>query len=204
MGEEKRTALIVIDLQNDFLPGGSLAVKEGDQVIGVINDLLKRPFDLKIATKDWHPADHGSFAVNQGKSPGEKVLLNGLEQILWPVHCVQNSFGSQFSTELDTSHFDAIIVKGTDKTIDSYSGFFDNGHLKSTGLDRYLKERRITDLYFAGLATDYCVKYSVFDAIALGYRTHLYVAGCRGVNLQKNDAEEALQAMIQAGCELVY
>lgn len=198
-----KTALIIVDIQNDFIPGGALAVKEGDKIIPLINQLLQMDFDLKIASKDWHPIDHGSFASNQGKQPGEKIDLDGLEQILWPVHCVQDSFGSQFVNGLDHEKFKRVFYKGTDKTVDSYSVFFDNGHRKSTGLNEYLKKEKITDVYIAGLATDYCVKYSVLDALHLGYRTHVIVDACRGVNLEKNDTKKALEEMESSGCKLL-
>src|ERR1700690_4382891 len=116
-------ALLLVDIQNDFLPGGALAVKEGDKIIPIINRLLAHSFDLVVATKDWHPKDHGSFAVNHGKQPGEKVMLKGLEQILWPVHCVQGTPGSEFCSKWDTSRVEKIFYKGTDKFIDSYSAF---------------------------------------------------------------------------------
>ena len=186
-------ALIVVDIQNDFLPGGALAVKEGDRVIPIINKLLEFPFDLKIASQDWHPADHGSFASVHKKKPGDRILLNGLEQILWPDHCIQDTYGSDFPKTLHTDKFDRIFHKGADKNIDSYSTFFDNGHLKSTGLDEYLKNEKVTKLYLVGLATDYCVKYSVFDASKLGYEVIVIEDGCRGVNLNPDDSKKALQ-----------
>ncbi len=186
-------ALIVVDIQNDFLPGGALAVKEGDRVIPVINKLLDLPFDFKIASQDWHPSDHGSFASVHKKMPGEMVLLNGLEQILWPDHCVQGSYGSDFPKALHSGKFDIIFHKGDDKNIDSYSTFFDNGHLKSTGLDEFLKSKKVTKVYITGLTTDYCVKYSVFDARKLGYEIFVVEDGCRGVNLNPEDSRKALE-----------
>lgn len=200
---QTKKALIIVDIQNDFVPGGALPVKEGDQIIPLINRLLKLDFDSKVATKDWHPEDHGSFANVHGKQPGERINLNELEQILWPSHCVQNSLGSQFVKELDTSKFEGIFYKGADKKIDSYSVFFDNAHKKSTGLDDFLKEKNITDIYVAGLATDYCVKYSVLDALMLGYTTHIIVDACRGVNLDKNDSDRALEEMRSKGAHLI-
>ena len=163
-------ALIVVDLQNDFLLGGALAVKDGNAIIPIIERLLHVPFDLKVASKDWHPHDHGSFAPIHGKNPGEHVILQGIDQILWPVHCVQGTHGADFGPNWDNRQIQKIIYKGTDKNIDSYSTFFDNEHLKATGLHEYLKERGIKDLYLAGLTTDYCIKFSVLDAIGLGDR----------------------------------
>src|ERR1700761_5672232 len=131
-------ALIVVDVQTDFLPGGALAVPQGDAVIAIINRLMPR-YSQTIATQDWHPANHGSFAANHpGKKPGEVIQLDGLSQILWPVHCVQNSRGAEFAPTLDTRRFTRVFQKGCDARIDSFSGFFDNGHRKATGLGAYL------------------------------------------------------------------
>jgi nicotinamidase/pyrazinamidase len=199
-----RRALILVDLQNDFLPGGALAVPDGDAVIPIANKLQRSGnFDLIVATQDWHPRDHGSFAPNhRAKTPGEVVNLNGLRQILWPVHCVQSTRGSEFAPALDTSRVDKIIHKGTDPWIDSYSTFFDNGHRKNTGLDRYLKARGVTDVYLAGLATDYCVKFSALDARQLGFNVHVIEDGCRGINLKPTDVDQAIEQMRRAGVEI--
>jgi len=192
-------AFLVVDIQNDFVPGGALAVPEGDRVIPVINGLMKK-FDLVIATQDWHPPGHGSFAsAHPGHKPGDIIELNGLTQILWPDHCVQNTWGAEFVRELDTGRFARIFHKGTDPDIDSYSGLFDNGHRKDTGLATYLREQGVTDLYIAGLATDYCVKFTALDAVSLGFRVHVFKDGCRGVNLCPNDSDLAFDAMRQAG-----
>ncbi|MGA8165147.1 MAG: bifunctional nicotinamidase/pyrazinamidase [Waddliaceae bacterium] len=193
------TALIVIDVQNDFLSGGALPVKKGDRVISPINRLVRLPFDTIFASKDWHPPDHKSFALTHGRKVGEHIMLKGLDQILWPVHCVRNTSGAEFADELDTSKFEKVVYKGTDKDIDSYSAFFDNGHLKSTGLADELKERDITEVYIAGLVTDYCVKYSVLDAVEQGFRTHVVVDACRAVNVEEGDSEKALDEMRAAG-----
>ncbi len=128
-----KKALLVVDIQNDFLPGGVLAVKEGDHVIPLINQLMEQPFSLVIATQDWHPEDHGSFAATHQKNIGEFITLRGIEQILWPTHCVQNTFGAAFSEELNEEKIGHVFQKGTDVEIDSYSAFFDNAHLKKTG-----------------------------------------------------------------------
>ena len=196
-------ALILVDLQNDFLPGGALAVPDGDAVIPIANKLQRAPFDVIVATQDWHPRDHGSFAPNhRGKTPGEVVNLNGLRQILWPVHCVQNTPGADFAPALDVSRLDRIIHKGTDPWIDSYSTFFDNGHRKSTGLDRYLKSRGVSDVYLAGLATDYCVKFSALDARQLGFNVTVIEDACRGINLRHGDVDAAIDQMRRAGAEI--
>lgn len=193
------TALLITDVQNDFLPGGALAVKEGDRVIPLINQLVDLPFDTILATKDWHPRDHGSFALTHGREVGEHIMLGGVNQVLWPVHCVQETSGAEFSPELDVSKFEKIFYKGTDQEIDSYSAFFDNGHLKSTGLADFLKRRGVTDVYFVGLTTDYCVKYSVLDAVQQGFYTHLILDACRAVNLEKGDSEKVVEEMRKAG-----
>ena len=198
-----KKALIIVDLQNDFVPGGALAVKEGDKVVPIVNSLLTNDFDLKIATKDWHPANHGSFAENHHKNAGEVIDLYGLQQILWPAHCIQGTYGAEFVPGLEAAKFEKVFYKGIDKTIDSYSTFFDNGKRKSTGLHDYLQDRSIKELYFAGLATDYCVKFSVLDAIDLGYTTYVIVDACRGVNLEKNDSQRALNDMQAAGSHLI-
>lgn len=198
-----KKALLVVDLQKDFLPGGSLAVKQGNEIIPLINALIKLPFDLIVATKDWHPADHGSFADNHQKRPGEHVKLAGLDQILWPRHCVQGSSGADFADGWDTHQVNKVIYKGTDREIDSYSTFFDNNHLKSTGLEAYLREQGIQEVYIAGLATDYCVKYSVLDALQLGFQVYVILDACRGVNLEPSDSQEALKVMSRAGATLV-
>jgi nicotinamidase/pyrazinamidase len=196
-------ALLIVDLQNDFLPGGALEVKSGEEIIPIINKLVHFPFDIIVATKDWHPSDHRSFANNHHKKPGEHINLAGIDQILWPAHCIQGTKGSEFSKGWDTTCIDKVIYKGTDPMIDSYSTFFDNGHLKKTGLESYLKEKGVNEIYIAGLATDYCVKYSVLDSLQLGFITHVIIDACRGVNLHKDDSKEALQQMQRAGANLI-
>lgn len=196
-------ALLLVDIQNDFLPGGALAVNGGNEIIPVVKRLLKLNFDMVIATKDWHPSNHGSFAINHNKQPGERVILDGLEQILWPVHCVQGSKGAEFSEGWAKDKIEKIFYKGTDKNIDSYSTFFDNGHRKATGLAEFLHEKRITDIYIAGLATDYCVKYSAIDATKLGFNVFVVGDACRGVNLRPDDTKNALEEMQRAGIKII-
>ena len=192
-------ALLVVDIQNDFLPGGALAVAEGDKVIPVANR-LQTQFDLVVATQDWHPPDHGSFAANHpGKRPGDIIELNGLQQILWPVHCVQDTPGAAFAPGFNTHRVAQVFRKGTDPRIDSYSALFDNGHRKPTGLGDFLKARGVTDLFLAGLATDYCVKYTALDAVALGLRIHVIADACRGVNLKPGDVDRAIAEIQAAG-----
>jgi nicotinamidase/pyrazinamidase len=192
-------ALIVVDVQNDFIPGGALAVPEGDRVVPVCNRLMDY-FELVVATQDWHPLNHASFAANDpGRSVGDVVDLNGLPQVLWPVHCVQDTPGAKFAPGLNVQRFSCVFRKGTDPEIDSYSGFFDNGHRKATGLDQYLSSKNIKDVYVCGLATDYCVKFTALDAYQLGLKVHLVEDGCRGVNLEPEDVGRAVQEMRNKG-----
>ena len=162
-------ALLLVDLQNDFMPEGPLAVPQGDQVVPVANALMPR-FPRIVATADWHPADHCSFASNHpGHEIGEVVPVGGLDQILWPDHCIQHTPGADFHPGLERSRIDLIVRKGQDPMLDSYSGFFDNGHMKATGLADYLKTQCVSRIVVLGLATDYCVKYTAFDAPNLGF-----------------------------------
>jgi nicotinamidase/pyrazinamidase len=196
-------ALVLVDIQNDFLPDGALPVAEGDQVVAVANRVMDR-FDLVVATQDWHPADHGSFAANHaGRRVGEVVDLHGLSQILWPVHCVQGTRGADFAPGLDRGRIDAVFRKGTDPSIDSYSGFFDNGHRKATGLGEYLRARGAETVYIMGLATDYCVKFTALDAVREGFTTVVIEDGCRGVEARRGDVDAALAEMRAAGVAVV-
>ncbi|MDB6081871.1 MAG: pncA [Chlamydiia bacterium] len=194
-----KKALIIVDVQNDFLRGGALAVPKGDKVIDPINRLLKLPFDQIIASQDFHPKKHVSFAGTWGKNVGDRLIVDGIEQILWPDHCVEGTKGVEFSPLLDTSHFDKVIHKGIDSAIDSYSTFFDNEELKSTGLEDYLHSNGIKEIYFAGLATDYCVLYSVLDATRLGFQSYVILDACRGINLHSDDVECAVEEMKRIG-----
>jgi nicotinamidase/pyrazinamidase len=167
-------ALIIIDVQNDFMPGGSLAVPEGDLIIPVINKLQGK-FDLVIATQDWHPLNHKSFAVNHDdKKPFDKIMLHGFEQVLWPEHCIQGTKGAEFHPKLNSKPIEAIFRKGMNPEIDSYSGFYDNGHLKNTGLAGFLREKKVKKLYFSGLCADICVYYTILDALAEGFNCALF------------------------------
>lgn len=195
-------ALILVDIQNDFCPGGALAVADGHAVIDVANRVKPR-FDLVVATQDWHPADHQSFASqHDGLQVGDTFTLHGLPQIAWPDHCVQGTFGAAFVDSLDTQGVH-VFQKGTNPTIDSYSGFFDNGRQHATGLEDYLKAEGITRVFVMGLATDYCVKFTAVDAIQVGFETRLIQDGCRGVNLKPGDIDQAIEAMVSAGVQLV-
>jgi nicotinamidase/pyrazinamidase len=201
--QKNKKALIMVDIQNDFCPGGNLAVPDGDAIVKIANQ-LQPLFDVVIATKDWHPHDHMSFASNhEGSAVGEVIPVHGIPQILWPDHCVQESSGSEFHPELDTSRITRIFYKGTDRTVDSYSAFFDNEHLRSTRLTEYLRELEIESIYVIGLATDYCVKYSCLDAVHEGFDTHVIIDGCRGIDLQPRDIDKALAEMRAVGVKIV-
>jgi len=195
-------ALILVDMQKDFLPGGKFAIPYGDLILPTVDKLMSLPFDYILASKDWHPKDHISFAENHNKNVGEIITHEHVEQILWPVHCVQDTPGAEFSEGFDSSRIKKSFLKGIDKHIDSYSAFFDNQHKKSTGLSEYLTKHNITDLYIAGLATDYCVKYSVLDALVFGFNVYIIVEACHGINLKPKDSEQALSEMKKAGAVL--
>ena len=192
-------ALILIDIQNDFMPGGSLAVTDGDAVVPVANRMMSE-FELVVATQDWHPPEHKSFGSNhEGHEVGEVVDLEGLPQVLWPNHCVQDTAGAELVEGLAQDRITHIFPKGTDPRIDSYSGFFDNGHRKATGMGDWLKDKGVGRVHIVGVATDYCVKFTALDAAELGFETHVYLEGCRGVNLNAGDVEGAVETMRQAG-----
>ncbi|MBU2648312.1 bifunctional nicotinamidase/pyrazinamidase [bacterium] len=194
--------LLLVDIQNDFLPTGALPVPEGDMIIPLVNRLQEK-FDLIVATQDWHPADHESFAVHHGKKPGEMILLHGIEQILWPVHCLQNEPGAELAVGLETDRIERVIQKGTNPKVDSYSGFFDNDHQRDTGLAAYLKEKEVKELFVVGLALDYCVKFTALDARQCGFNTSLIVDGTRGVNMAVNDSVNAVKEMAAAGVHII-
>ncbi len=186
----KKTALLVIDVQNDFLPGGSLAVANGDQVIPVINKLIPQ-YDLVVATQDWHPANHKSFASqHEGKKMFEEIELNGMTQRLWPDHCVQGTFGGEFHKDLELNTAEAVFRKGMDPEIDSYSGFYDNGHLKSTGLAGYLKEKGVEEIHFCGIAADYCVYFSIKDALLEGFKTVLIEEATKPIDAESFEKQK--------------
>lgn len=175
-------ALIIVDVQNDFLEGGSLAVPDGNETIPIINSLQK-DFDLVVATQDWHPYNHKSFAAEHpGKKEFEIIDLNGFSQVLWPVHCVQGSFGSEFHKELEMNSVEAVFRKGMNRETDSYSGFYDNGKRKNTGLFGYLKDRNVSEVFVCGLAADYCVYYTAGDALDLGFQTTILTNATRPVS----------------------
>ena len=192
-------ALILVDIQNDFLPGGALAVKSGDEVVAVANRLAPQ-YDLVVATQDWHPAHHKSFASQHaGRAVGDSVQHEGLDQTLWPDHCVQRTRGAELSPDLNRTNIHHVIQKGTDAIIDSYSAFFDNARRKSTGLAEYLRRRGVDEIHVMGLATDYCVRATVLDGLDLGFRVVLLMEGIRGVELRSGDCRRAIDEMRAAG-----
>jgi len=194
-------ALIIIDVQNDFCPSGSLAVTEGDVIVPLINDLMA-DFDACILTQDWHPAGHSSFASShEGKEPYEMVEMPYGPQILWPEHCISGSKGAEFHADLQTGRADMIIRKGYNPAIDSYSAFFENDHKTATGLEGYLRTRGIDTLTMVGLATDFCVQYSAIDAARLGFAVTVLEKACRAIDLDGSLAA-ARDAMQGAGVKL--
>lgn len=194
-------ALLIIDIQNDFLEGGSLEVKNANAIIPLVNDIQTK-FDVVVATQDWHPATHKSFASNHAnKQTFEVIDLNGLPQVLWPNHCVRGSFGAEFHTDLNTQNIHAIFRKGTDIEVDSYSGFYDNDQRKSTGLHGFLTELQVTEVYICGLAADYCVFYTAKYAATLGYKTVVIEDATKYID--KTNYEKAKQEMLTLGIEFV-
>ncbi|MFW5694371.1 MAG: bifunctional nicotinamidase/pyrazinamidase [Alkalispirochaeta sp.] len=192
-------ALVVVDVQNDFLPGGALAVPDGDAVVPVINSIMPQ-YELVVATQDWHPAEHQSFASRHlGHAPGDVIDLHGVQQILWPDHCVQHCPGASFAAGLDVANFDYVVRKGDDPSIDSYSGFFDNDHRRATGLEEILKEHNVDAVDICGLAADYCVKFTALDAAQLGFTTTVFTDATRAVNLNEGDFEAAMEEIRGAG-----
>jgi len=200
--QSKTAALIIIDVQNDFCPGGSLAVADGDLVIPVINRIAGS-LPIVVATQDWHPADHISFASrHRGKAPLDTVELGGLPQVLWPDHCVQGSLGAELHPKLDQRPVDLLLHKGTHRDVDSYSAFFENDRTSATGLAYYFRGLGCEELFLAGLATDYCVLYSALDAVSLGFRTTVISDAVRGVDQPPGSVEDALRRMRDAGVAL--
>ncbi|ULQ57383.1 bifunctional nicotinamidase/pyrazinamidase [Flavihumibacter rivuli] len=194
-------ALLIVDVQIDFLPGGALAVPGGDSIIPIINSLQPQ-FDLVVATQDWHPREHKSFASNhKGRKAFEQIILNGLTQTLWPDHCVQGTPGAEFSPELHTNKIEAIFRKGTDIEIDSYSGFYDNGRRKSTGLAAYLNGKGVSQVYVTGLCGDICVHYTAMDSLKEGFDTFIIEDGT--CPLVAGDFEQTKQEFTVAGGQIV-
>ena len=194
-------ALIIVDVQNDFLPGGALAVKDGNAVIPVINELQKH-FDLVVATQDWHPAGHKSFAsAHPGKKTFEQIVLGEMPQVLWPDHCVQETPGAEFSSQLETKKIEAIFRKGMNENIDSYSGFFDNGKQRSTGMADYLRGRGIDEIYVTGLAGDYCVNFTAVDGLQSGFASTIITDATKPID-EENFNTVMKAFILQGGKEI--
>ena len=192
-------ALIIVDVQNDFCPGGALAVPEGDVIVPGINKIAQ-DFDIVVTTQDWHPKNHGSFASNhEDAKPYELGILSGRKQVLWPDHCVQGTTGAELHHDLSVNGQN--FLKGTNPTADSYSGFFDDDGA-STGLDEYLQKMNVVQVYVCGLATDYCVKFTALDALRQGYATTVLKDLCRGVNMNQDDSHTALEELKAAGAAI--
>lgn len=195
--------LIAVDVQKDFLPTGSLPVLEGNQVVPLINQMMNY-VDLVVFTQDWHPPGHGSFASTQGREVGSVIELDGLEQILWPDHCVQETEGAEFASGLRVDRADRVFQKGVEHHIDSYSGFFDNGKRRSTGLGDYLKEKDVSQVYIAGLATDYCVRFTAIDSLHLGFPTSVVYDACRAVNKDREDERKSFEEIENQGGKILH
>lgn len=196
-------ALIIIDIQNDFCPGGSLAVTEGDTIIPIVNEIAPQ-FRRVVATRDWHPAGHISFASSHaGHEPFESISTDGGEQMLWPDHCVQGSAGAQLHPDLDTRPIDLIVHKGTRPRLDSYSALFENDHETPTGLEGYLRHLGLSTLYFCGLASDVCVYFSAIDARKLGFATYLITDATAGVDRPPGNVKRTMDEMREAGVVMV-
>jgi nicotinamidase/pyrazinamidase len=195
--------LIMVDLQNDFMPGGALGVPSGEQVVPIANE-VQPCFEHVIATQDWHPRIHESFAVNHPtKKIGDIIDLHGLPQVLWPVHCVEETKGAALVDGLETSRIERIFHKGTDPQIDSYSAFFDNEHRKETGLRAYLQSLKISQVHILGLATDYCVKFTVLDACRLDFDVYIIEDGCRGIDLSEGDSIRSRKEIQAVGAKII-
>jgi nicotinamidase/pyrazinamidase len=202
MAMPENSALLIVDIQNDFLPGGALAVPDGDKVVSVVN-AISAHFEVVLAAQDWHPPGHGSFASTHGKQPGEVIDLAGIQQELWPDHCVQGTKGAEFADDLELDRARKCFKKGVDPEIDSYGAFYDNGWRRATGLADYLRENNIERLYIVGLALDYCVKYSVLDGIKLGFDMYVVIDACRAINVHPEDDARAIEEMRAAGAHIV-
>lgn len=199
-----KKALIVVDVQNDFCEGGALEVPNASEAIPYINSLIESNiYDEIIFTQDWHPANHKSFASNNEKNIGDVIELNGIQQFMWPDHCVQGSHGAEFHKDLNTSKINHIVRKGTNPEIDSYSAFQDNNHFMQTDLDNYLKEKNIELVEVVGLALDYCVKYTCLDAVSNGYITCLHFQGTKAVNVKPENGRDTIYQLLENGVSIL-
>ena len=197
-----KNSLIIIDVQNDFCPGGALAVKAGDQIIPIINKISPN-FDKVIATQDWHPKNHVSFAQTHNKQPYETIIIHGIEQALWPNHCVPGTFGAELHKDLNSKEIDLIIRKGSNPNVDSYSAFLENDKKTETGLHYYLKGLKIKELFFCGLATDYCVYFSAIDAKKYGFQVSVILDATRGVDFPTDNIKHAIENMKKKGIKII-
>ena len=196
-------ALLLIDLQNDYMPGGMVEVPEGDQVIPVANRMME-VFDLVIAVRDWHPATHQCFAANHlWRRPGQTIELGGVDQLLWPMHGVQHSFGAELAIALKEENIHRHFFKGTDPEVDSYSAFFDNARQNDTGLASFLHEKGVEELYLLGLPIEFSVRYTALDALALGFRTWVIEDGCKAQNVEPSDGDRILGELQEQGVRLL-
>jgi nicotinamidase/pyrazinamidase len=196
-------AIIIVDIQNDWCEGGAFSVPHASEIIPIVNQEIPK-FDFVVVTQDWHPAIHGSFAINHpGSKVGDIVQLSGLPQILWPVHCVEDTKGAALHENLDISRLDHIVHKGIDAEIDSYSAFFDNGKFHGTGLATILHNHHVNKVAVVGLALDYCVKYTALDAVALGFKTYVLTDCCRAADVKPGDGDRALVEMAGKGINII-
>ncbi len=202
MSNDSHRALVIVDVQNDFCTGGALEVKNGEDVVPIINK-ISPGFDLVIATQDYHPAGHQSFASSHGKKPMEVMQIHGVDNVLWPDHCLQNHPGSDFHKDLDLSCVKIILRKGMNPEVDSYSAFLENDKKTSTGLDGYLKGMGVRDVYFCGLATDYCVAFSALDAVSLGFHARVILDATRPVDFPPQNNDKMIRTMVSAGVEMI-
>lgn len=199
-----KKALIIVDIQNDFCENGALAVPYAEEIIPYVNDLIENgPYEEIILTRDWHPADHRSFAVNNNKNIGETIELSGIPQFMWPVHCVAGTHGAAYHPDLNTAKATHEILKGQNRDIDSYSAFQDNNQFLKTGLETYLKDRNIELVEIVGLALDYCVKYTCIDAVNAGFITCLHFNGTRAVNVKPENGKDTIMELLASGVSIL-
>jgi nicotinamidase/pyrazinamidase len=199
----KNKALIIVDIQNDFCTGGSLAVPHAEKIIPIVNNMMDSgEFDLIVATKDYHPQNHKSFASNNNKEVGTVIKLNGIDQVMWPNHCVENTFGADFHHSLKRN-FDSVIQKGTNPEIDSYSGFVDNDKKSDTGLYNYLKNKNVTEVTVVGLALDYCVKATALDSKKFGFNTIVKLSATRAVNINQGDDLKSINELKEHDIQII-
>lgn len=196
-------ALIIVDLQYDFMPKGALGVKKAEEVIPVINHIMKK-FSVVIASQDWHPKNHVSFAKTHKMKIGEILEVDGEKQMLWPIHCVEYTHGASIVQELNKGCIQKYFYKGNDPSIDSYSAFFDNQKKRETGLDTFLRTKNVTTIFLSGLTTEYCVMYTALDGLKLGYKVVVILDACRPVNLHPSDEKNAIKKMRKSGVQIIH